>query len=39
MAESKYGKSFPEQVMNWASDGLSDAQIAYRMSMSLSTFH
>ena len=33
MDESKCDKSFPEQVLNWASEGLSDVQIAYRISM------
>jgi len=39
MAETKYNEMFPEQAMNWASDGLSDAQIAQRMSISRSSFY
>ena len=39
MAETEYNEMFPEQAMNWASDGLSDAQIAQRMSISRSSFY
>ena len=29
MAESKYDESFPERAMDFASDGLTDSQIAF----------
>jgi len=39
MAESKYDESFPERAMDFASDGLTDGQIAYKMGISRSTFY
>ncbi len=39
MAESKYDENFPERAMNFASDGLTDRQIAYQMGISRSSFY
>ncbi|MFA6100795.1 MAG: hypothetical protein WCV67_15805 [Victivallaceae bacterium] len=39
MAESKYDENFPERAMNFASDGLTDCQIAYQMGISRSSFY
>ena len=37
MAESKYDESFSERAMNFASDGLTDCQIAHKMGISRSS--
>ena len=39
MAESKYDESFPERAMDFASEGLTDSQIAYRLGISRSSFY
>ena len=39
MAESKYDESFPERAMGFASEGLTDSQIAYKMGVARSTFY
>ena len=39
MAETKYDESFPERAMDFASEGLTDCQIAYRLGISRSTFY
>ncbi len=39
MAETKYDESFPERAMDFASDGLTDSQIAYKLGVSRSSFY
>ena len=39
MAETKYDESFPERAMDFASEGLTDSQIAYQLGISRSTFY
>ena len=39
MAESKYDESFPERAMDFAAEGLTDSQIAYRLGISRSSFY
>ena len=39
MAETKYDESFPERAMDFASEGLTDSQIAYKLGVSRSTFY
>jgi len=39
MAESKYDENFPERAMDFASEGMTDSQIAYQLGVSRSTFY
>ena len=39
MAESKYDESFPERAMDFAAEGLTDSQIAYKLGISRSSFY
>ena len=39
MAETKYDESFPERAMNFAAEGLTDSQIAYKMDISRSSLY
>ena len=39
MAETKYDESFPERAMDFASEGMTDSQIAYKLGISRSTFY
>ena len=39
MAESKYDENFPERAMDFASEGMTDSQIAYQLGISRSTFY
>ena len=39
MAETKYDENFPERAMDFASEGMTDSQIAYQLGVSRSTFY
>ena len=39
MAETKYDENFPERAMDFASEGMTDSQIAYQLGISRSTFY
>ena len=39
MAESKYDENFPERAMDFASEGMTDSQIAYQLGISRSSFY
>ena len=39
MAESKYDENFPERAMDFASEGMTDSQIAYQLGISRSTIY
>ena len=39
MAETKYDENFPERAMEFASEGMTDSQIAYQLGISRSTFY
>ena len=39
MAESKYDENFPERAMDFASEGMTDSQIAYQLGVSRSSFY
>ena len=39
MAETKYDENFPERAMDFASEGMTDSQIAYQLGVSRSSFY
>ena len=39
MAETKYDENFPERAMDFASEGMTDSQIAYQLGISRSSFY
>ena len=39
MAETKYDVNFPERAMDFASEGMTDSQIAYQLGISRSSFY
>ena len=39
MAESKYDENFPDRAMDFASEGMTDSQIAYQLGISRSSFY
>ena len=39
MAETKYDENFPERAMDFASEGMTDSQIAYQLGIPRSTFY
>ena len=39
MAETKYDEKFPERAMDFASEGMTDSQIAYQLGISRSSFY